>query len=394
MYFVLGAGTQFMELRDGVARELATFPGAFVFTIDIDRDAHTAALLVSGAGICLVDLRTPGPPRCLKTAETPYGKPSFDAAGRIYYGGLTGIRRHDPATGEDVLVVRDRGVNGGMAVSPSGGTLVWSECQPQIEITRQDDGLLVHAESLTGAATNRAGGWAFVRETPSSSLLSYRDPGGLVHVLTRAEQGMPGAPALDPDSDGIVFPMTEPSVGLYLAHGQSHKPIRKLSDDPGLQQPVWVDADHVAVTKLDAAGLPFVFLVDLDTGTARRALDRPRQTMDRQPDGPLVLLASDDRNRLFLWNPASGAEREIALGREVGGRNLVEAELGPGAAFVDLVIGPEVWRVTVDGKTAPRRRFTPPAGKGFWGIEVGPDGAAYAMLSEERGDIYRLALPR
>ena len=392
LYYVLGGGTQFMELRGGVATERASFPGAWIFAFTLDRGATTAALFVSGAGICLVDLRATAPPRCLELAETAYGKPAFDAAGRVYYGGLSGIRRHDPASGEDVLVIRDRGINGGMAVSPSGGWLAWSECQPQIEITRTADGKVVHGESLTSASTNKHGGWAFVRETPSASLVSYRDPDGLVHVLTRGDQGIPGGPALDLDSDAIVFSLSEPSSGLFLAHGQSHKPMRKISGDTGLQQPVWIDATHVAVTKLDDAGLPFVHIVDLDTGAARRALDVPRQTLDRQPDGPLVLLASDDRKRLFLWHPGTGAEREIVLPPEVAGRGNVDADLAAGAGAVDLVIGQAVWRVTVDGREPPRQVYAPPAGKGFWGIELGPDGSFYAMVSEERGDIFRAAL--
>jgi tRNA A-37 threonylcarbamoyl transferase component Bud32 len=393
LYYVLGNGAQFMELRDGVVTERASFPGAFVFSVTVDRAARFAALQVSGAGICLVDLRATAPPRCLELAETSYGRPAFDAAGRVYYGGISGIRRHDPATGEDVLVIRDRGINGGMAVSPSGRTLVWSECQPQIEITRPSDGAVQHAESLTGASVNRAGGWAFVRETPSASLIAYRDPQGLVHVLTRGDQGIPGAPALDPDSDAIVFSMSEPSPGFYLAHGQSHKPIRKISGDTGLQGPVWIDATHVAVTKLDADGLPFVHVFDLDTATDRRAIDRPRMALDRQPDGDVLLLASDDRKRLFLWNPATGEEREIVLPPEVAGRGNVGAALSPGARAVDLVIGPTVWRVTVDGSEAPRQVFAPPEGKGFWGIEIGHDGAFYAMVSEDRGDLFRITLP-
>jgi hypothetical protein len=156
---------------------------------------------------------------------------------------------------------------------------------------------------------------------------------------------------------------------------------------------VWVDATHVAVTKLDGDGVPYVHLFDLDTASDRRVIAMPRQTLDRQPDGPLLLLASDDRKRLFLWNPATGDEREVPLPKEVAGRGSVEADLSASARYVDVVIGPEVWRVAADGSEPARRTFTPPAGKGFWGIEIGADDRFYAMLSEERGDIFRLALP-
>lgn len=394
IYYVLGGGTQLIELRNRVARELASFPGAYIFTLTIDRDVRTAALGVSGVGICLVDLRAPAPPRCLKLAEVALGEPAFDAEGRVYYGAISGIRRHDPATGEDVLVLRDQGVTGGMATSPSGTVLAWSDCQPQIEITRLADNAVVHAESLTGASSNKLGGWAFVRETPTASLVSYRGPGGVVHLLTRADQGLPGPPALDPDSDAIVFSMSDPSPGFYLAHGQSHKPIRKLSADTGLQQPVWVDARRVAVTKLHDDGEPYVYLVDTDTGEARQALTAPRQTVDRQPDGPTLLLANDDRTRLFLWDPAAGGEREIAIPAQLAGRPFLGAALTAGARAVDLRIGEKVWQIASDGSAPPRLVFAPPPGRGFWGIEVDHEDRLHVLLSEDRGAIYRVALPR
>ncbi|HVV85548.1 MAG TPA: hypothetical protein VHE35_20955, partial [Kofleriaceae bacterium] len=388
-YYVL-SGTQFMELRDGVATERATFPdGIASFTID---RAARVALLFTGDGACTVDLRAPAAPRCLTDLHGAYGQPGLDDAGRIYYAGDDGLRRRDPASGDDVLIAAGRGANGGLAVSPAGDALFFSECQPQISITRTDDGTVVHTESLTRAQVNRDGAWVFIREEPVASRLAFLDTDGLLHVLTQASQGTATEPALAPTGDLIVFDLVGPEPGLYLTTGRGHRPLRRISPK-ALGGAVWIDEHHVAATLADEHGVPYVHRVDLDTGEDQRALPLPRWTLDRQPDGDTILLASDDRARLFLWDPMHGREREVALPPELANRQILDADLTAGARAVVLRIGQQEWTLPLRPPGPPRRTYAPPEGKSFWGYEVGADDRAYVLLGEDRGELYRVRLP-
>lgn len=394
LYYVLGGASQLVGQRDGEVRERVTFVGDRITAFTVDGRGTGAALLVGGR-LCVLELAGAGEARCTDGLDAPYGRLALDDAGRVYYAGLAGLRRRDPATGADVVLVPGRGANGGLAVSPAGDALYFSECQPQIELTRTDDGAVIHAESLTRPQINRRGGWTFIRETPSTSLLAFRDEAGAIHILTDATQGTATDPALEPDGDRIVFYLLGPEPGLYLARGRGTQPIRRLTTRP-LAGAVWVDDRRVAATLIHDDGLPYVHFVDLETGADRQALPRSRQTFDRQPDGDLILLASDDRARLFLWSPASGRERELTLPVEVAGRPLAEADLAAGARAVDVRIGVEVWTVPIDGDGAAgpaTRTFVPPARRGFWGVEIGADDRRYVALSDDRGDLYRVALP-
>ena len=58
-----------------------------------------------------------------------------------------------------------------------------------------------------------------------------------------------------------------------------------------------------------------------------------------------------------------------------------------------MVGGTQVWRVSVEHPGPAVPVYTPPAGKGLWGFEIGADDRFYAALGEERGDLYRLPLP-
>jgi hypothetical protein len=374
-----------------VVRERATFPGTYIFELDVDAAAHTAVLLVDGKP-CLVDLATTAAPRCLTTAEPAGGQLRLDRAGRVYYGGTTGIRRIDPATGVDELVVRDQPATG-LTLSPDQRYLLWSDCLPQLEITDVATGAVAFAESVTSWSVNRRGGWLYVRETPLTSVLSYRDAGGLVHELTAPADIAGGGAALEPDGTRIVFRLNADAPGLYLGDGTVHLPRRRLTDGLSDTQPVWIDAGHVAFTRTEADGRPHVYTVDLDGGAPVRALDHARQVFDRQLDGPLVLLADPERVNLYLWDPGTGRERAIAIPKAQAGRPFLAAQLAPDGKTVYVFWLPEIWRFGVDG-SAPAKVFTAPANRGLWGLEVGPGEVVYAGLSDERGAIYRAALPR
>ena len=385
---VLHAGLA--RLRGTTVSEVLKLPGRRIFTM---APSVTGRFLVID-GPCVVDLAaTPvAAPACVHTAQPAYGRLAIDGTGDvIYYGAPGGIRRFTRSTGADALVVEGAGVNGGLALAPSGRRLAWSDCQPQITLTDLATGAAVHAESLTGPTTNTRGDWAFVRETPSLSILAFREPGGLVHELT-APPIIPGHPALEPDGERVVFGRGD-VPGLHLAWGTQLRPIERLTDDPSDDGAVWIGRDRVAFTRTDAAGVPAVWTVDVLAGRPAVATGRARrQVADAQPGGGQVLLLNDDRTRLYLWDPATGDEREVPQPAAFHGALLLDADLAPDGRHVVVLRGPEVWRFAIDGGAA-ERLWVAPAGHGCWGVEV--DARDHVIVADARdaGRVYVADLP-
>ncbi|MBK7076879.1 MAG: serine/threonine protein kinase [Myxococcales bacterium] len=387
---VVGGGATLARLRGTTVSEVLKLPGRRIFTM---APSVTGRFLVID-GPCVVDLAaTPvAAPACVQTAQPAYGRLAIDGTGDvIYYGAPGGIRRFTRSTGADALVVEGAGVNGGLALAPSGRRLAWSDCQPQITLTDLATGAAVHAESLTGPTTNTRGDWAFVRETPSLSILAFREPGGLVHELT-APPIIPGHPALEPDGERVVFGRGD-VPGLHLAWGTQLRPIERLTDDPSDDGAVWIGRDRVAFTRTDAAGVPAVWTVDVLAGRPAVATGRARrQVADAQPGGGQVLLLNDDRTRLYLWDPATGDEREVPQPAAFHGALLLDADLAPDGRHVVVLRGPEVWRFAIDGGAA-ERLWVAPAGHGCWGVEV--DARDHVIVADARdaGRVYVADLP-
>ncbi|MBL8624365.1 MAG: serine/threonine protein kinase [Myxococcales bacterium] len=387
---VVGGGATLARLRGATVSEVLKLPGRRIFTM---APSATGRFLVID-GPCVVDLAaTPvAAPACVPTAQPAYGRPVIDAAGDvIYYGAPGGIRRFTRSTGADALIVDGAGVNGGLAVAPSGRRLAWSDCQPQITLTDLATGAAVHAESLTGPTTNTRGDWAFVRETPSLSILAFREPGGLVHELT-APPIIPGHPALEPAGERVVFGRGD-VPGLHLAWGTQLRPIDRLTDDPSDDGAVWIGRDRVAFTRTDAAGVPAVWTVDVVDGRPAAATGLTRRVVaDGQPGGGQVLLFNDDRTRLYLWDPATGREREVPQPAAFHGAMLLDADLAPDGRHVVVLRGAEVWRFDVDGGAAARL-WVAPAGHGCWGVEVDAQDHVVVADARDAGRVYVADLP-
>lgn len=131
--------------------------------------------------------------------------------------------------------------------------------------------------------------------------------------------------------------------------------------------------------------------MELD-GTPRRASELVRQTIDRQPDGELVLLFNDDRTRLFLWNPRTNDEREVPQPPEFHGSPLMEGDLSPDGTSIVVLRGTEVWRVAVAGGP-PTRLWAPDVGHSIYGLEV--DAADHVIVGDAQsaGTIFVAELP-
>lgn len=385
VYYVIGDGGALISLLGDTTTEVFKQPaGGYIWTQAPSADGRYLALNMGEMCVLDLTLRPGTAPACIKPPEASFGRYLIDPTGAVvYYGAWDGIHAIDRASASDRLVIAGAGPGGGMSLAPSGKRLAWSDCQPQIALTELGTQRLVHRESLTAPTTNQLGAWVFVRESPATSILVYREPTGHIHELTTPKQ-IPGAPALEPTGERVVFARGD-APGLWLAYGIRQRALQQLTDKPD-GGPVWIDRETIAFTRLRADGKPEVWTMDLE-GAPRRAFDRVRQTIDRQPGGELVLLFNDDRTRLFLWNPRTGDEREVPQPPEFHGAPLMEAELSPDATTIVVQRGTEVWRFPVAGGPAVKL-WAPGVGHAIYGLEVDAGDHVIVGDAQDAGTIH------
>ncbi len=389
IYYVIGDGATLASLTANTTAEVFKLSSGYIWTMAPSADGRHLALNLGELCVLDLDARPGTAPACSKPPEASYGRYLIDpTAQQLYYGAWDGIHAFERATGKDRLVVTGAGPGGGMGLSPSGKRLAWSDCQPQIALTELGTNRVVHRESLTGPATNQLGAWVFVRETPATSVLAYREPEGHIHELTSPKQ-LPSSPALEPTGERVVFVRAD-APGLWLAFGVRQRPLQQLTTGTDLN-PLWIDRERVAFTRVRADGKPEVWTLELD-GAPQRAFDRVRQTIDKQPGGDLVLLFNDDRTRLFLWNPRTGDEREIPQPSEFHGAPLSDADLAPDGTSIVVMRGTEVWRFAVAGGP-PTRLWAPPVGHGIYGLEVDASDHVIIGDAQDAGTIFVADLP-
>ncbi|MCE9578894.1 MAG: serine/threonine protein kinase [Deltaproteobacteria bacterium] len=390
LYYVVGDGGTVGRLRDGAAGEVTKVPNSFVFAIVPSGDGQHLGLRI-GNRACVVDLPR-GEPVCTPDASIGPVVPDHDAS-HLYFGTARGLVRHDRAAARDDVIVADAGPAAGIALAPSGARIAWSDCLPSIALTDLDASppRVIHDESLTSPSSNGRGGWAFMRETASTTTLAFRDDHGLVHLLTDPLIQTPQTPMVEPGGERIVFGMAEVR-GLHLAWGVRQRAFERITDGNDLF-PVWLGDRRLAFTRAAEDNVPSVWIVDLDSRAAHQALAAHRMTVDAQPDGALVLLFNEDRTRLYLWDPVRGTEREVAQPTELARVPMIDARLAPDGASVVVQRGAnaELWRYDVDG-THARKVYAPPVGHGLWGVDFEGDHLVIGD-GRSRGRIYVADLP-
>ncbi len=133
-YFVPAGGGSLRRLRGKIDEQVVALPGLVPQALAASRDGRWLAVTgrtpARAVDVCLVDLET-HEWRCLDSDRPLAGRAAFGSQGALYYGATDGVRARLPADSSgasDHVVVPGVVARGGVAVSPGGGLLVYSDC--------------------------------------------------------------------------------------------------------------------------------------------------------------------------------------------------------------------------------------------------------------------------
>jgi serine/threonine protein kinase len=396
-YYVPSDSASLRRMRDKVDQAVLSLssdvgaPVALVATRDVSK------LLISGriddAGtLCLIDLAT-STLDCPPLQEPIGARPDTGSSGTTYYASRGGIRARS-ASGDDRMVAAGALASGGLAVSPSGDALVWSDCGPRQALrdaTVKPAADLSVAEHIVTPVAGPGGRIAWVQR---GAELVVRLPDGTTVALTAADgPTIAGAPSFDHEGGRLVFARGGDAPGLWTVDAGDPSSLHQVTAEPGDETPLFLADGSLVFTRV-VDGRPSVFRVH-DGGEPAPALTEHRRTVDVDRGSGRVLLRSEDGRYLFWWDPVTRHEspgpRTFAPGSDVT-RGI---SLSPDGAWILYRSGPEgreLWRT-------PERIWDPqpvklPPDTLVEAAAIDDDGHALIVTPAMRGELWRLEARR
>jgi len=270
--------------------------------------------------------------RCPDGARARNGRPAFSRDGRtLYYAAPDGLRALAVDGDADRLVVPGLPGHGGLAISPDGRALIYSDCHSFGELIAVGAGgqaeVLVPGGLVRHPVGTPGGGVAYVEALPDrGTRLVLRAPGEGLRELARADTEL-GRPAFSDDGARVAYAQSGAGITVRALAGGAPE---RWTDVPGDRGPRWLSDGRLAFTRT-AGGAPAVWTI---AGAG--------QAPTRLVDGWLLedragarLLVSAGEHRLAWLDPASGKVAPIRLGA-LAGQTLLAARALPDGALVVL----------------------------------------------------------
>lgn len=394
--------SEIRRVHAGVDTVVASLPaGLWPYTIAVnergDKLAITTAFDRSAPRLCVADVPIASTAvhaaTCRDAEDVTPGRAAFAPDGTIYYQTAHGIRRRRGT--EDILWLPDVVAYGGIDVAPDGSWLVYSTDRPRAATLTAVGGTKpVLAANFWGAAGAADGSWVYTRVEkgkPDALVVQTRD--GTSRVVIPA-MGKLSFPAVDATGKHAAVAHEGEKPGIYTVDLYPYPPVR-ISETSGDSNPVWLHDGRVAFTRWDAAGKPSVMIVDPAKGSdgdaARKpAHPQPRVTGDPLPTGELVLIGIDGHT-LYVWNPATGAERSVPLTGIT--EQILQVSASPDGKTLIVEAGETtLWSVSLDGTSPPHVVMKAPLCATTAKAAFDEAGTVFVPLSGWQGELYRVDL--
>jgi len=359
-----------------------------------------ALMTFTHTAVCVLDLATKKV-SCPHHGRAQLGRPAWSHDGRwIYYPGFTGIRRVRISDEKDEEVFPEISVPGGLALSPDGRQLVYSDCIPR---TRLLDLGTSPPRDLVGPDWNSypdlgpAGELAWVLAKSDGWVLMLRLPDGRVRQLTHTLHGRPVSPSFSPDGKRLAFTMGGDGRGVYvlqLDRGQILAPTQ-LTDGAGDTDVVWTRDGRLLFQRADARDQPHIYVLDQEGAEPRQLSTRARMALGAFEDGWL-LVTPPGMESFFEMDPATGQERPSRLA--VGELGRPDGwDFSPGGRWALLQVGDNGQVIYKADTHSPKPRWEKvfEAEPGDTINEVAVDDAGRVVVSPRRwvGELWVLEAP-
>ena len=292
---------------DAPAQQLTVAPGGA-------RVAIVSAGHTTQNRICLGDLASRKVDCAIADRVLP-GRPAFTRDGKaLYYASARGIVRRVLAGGDETVVVPGVRAHGGIALSPGGTKLAYSDCRPTAPILEAGAGTvrtLLDEAHARDPSVHRNGRLAWVRVTDEGSFLVLREPDGRTRQLTNPELGRVSGPSFDSTGTRLTFMVAGRSSGVHVHLIDDVSPPQQLSHDAADESPTFTRDGRVVFHRWDEAGRPALYVVSVDGGEPVRTGRGPRFILSEATTAGEVLVATGDGQRTFLWDPVTNRERPL-----------------------------------------------------------------------------------
>jgi DNA-binding beta-propeller fold protein YncE len=332
---------------------IATIPdGSDVETMAASSDASQLALMLRGKDatyqLCLFEVATA---KLACTPATPHGaRPAFSATGTaVYFDSAAGIERiASDRTTIDTMIPGVIAV-GGITVSPSGRSLVYSACTAHTKLLQFVDNLVRDAEPEGDMPAIGLGGMrAFVRTNEHGRALVIRNADGTEREVTRRKNRITNI-TISHDGQKLAYVLADSKEpGIYLSEIRGNAAPNRLTDQAGDGEPLFF-GDSLVFTRWAADGTPHLFQVRLD-GSAEAPLGRrPRISVDADADHSRILIASPNRDFLYWFDPTTRTESPGPL--LPPGRDPADLALSPDGRWLMVLggnNGHQIWRYHLD----------------------------------------------
>jgi hypothetical protein len=344
--------------------------------------------------VCIVDLAAAEPALdCPRTTRAMGGRVAFavDSPG-FYFAGVDGIRRFDIERREEQMIAAGAMAVGGVAISPDGNRLVYSDCTAKgaiVAVSSPGHAVLVTEPNAKALTAGPDGLLAWVRTTPVDKVLVVRRPDGSLVELTPRSLPVASGLAFDPAGKRIAFSAADPRAGIHVVELDAGYGPAQVTGGRDDRNPVWLADGRIAFMRGDD-----LYSVQPDgTDERRLALDRPRLLKDVDRATGELLVSSADQAHLYFLDLATGRERPVAQGALAETRS-ASARLSPDGHWLLLQGGAFYGHVIKMALDDPAGAVVPVydagAGETLESAAILSDGTVVANPASWKGEIIEI----
>lgn len=363
-----------------------------------DRQGKRLAFITrSDSGVpalCIVDIAAVSV-ACTKT-EVDVARPAFSPDGNaIYATGRRTIVRHDLLTGTDDVTASDVLPLGGIAVSPSGDRIVYSECHtqsPLFEVTSGEPRAVTKYRTTDTPTAGPGGVLAFVVPTGHGDSIFLLGADGSQREVVTNDPARISNLAFSADGNRLAYARRHPdgtASGIYEVVVNQPGMPRQITDGAFDEAPVFLDDQTLLFNRPDADQTPRAFTIGRDGTDLRRVPGAARVPVAIDRGRNRVLGWSSDRATLVWWDPRTGATTR-------GPRPAIDVgmvSLSPDASWIAFLTredGGEILRAPIAEADKPKRVAKFPLGVSTRFVTVGDDGRVFVDAGIWLGELFTL----
>jgi Tol biopolymer transport system component/predicted Ser/Thr protein kinase len=289
--------------------------------------------------------------------EVATGRVAWSADGASLYTQLGDQIQRLHLADDTITTVLQGEAFGGLAVSPSGKTMVFSDCDARtnlVSVLDDPSHPLVSDEHASQPRVGAHGELVYVRSMPVHRVeLVERGADGTLRALVSVQDVRLDEPSPSPDGTAVAYVDAGPQPGIYLFSdvGQASNRLTDSAHDDGPQ----MLSDLVVFTRRDPNGVPHAMRIGRDGSNLAPIGNRPRQTVAADPAHHRMLLASPGGDYYYWWDEKTGAETPGPIA-SIDGQPVGFVDLSPDGTWMVYLggaNGQKIYRARVDGTSKP-----------------------------------------